>query len=80
MAVLCHFSVGGSPPYQLRADELRAIKAGLADRAKMKPYADAFFVSERRTAWCLQNGMGCEGTGFPMPAILIYSATPAASP
>ena len=39
---------GLSTTHPLRADELRAIKAWLADRAKMKPATDSFFVSERR--------------------------------
>jgi len=39
---------GLSTTHPLRADELRAIKAWLADRAKMKPDTDSFFVSERR--------------------------------
>ena len=39
---------GLSTSHPLRADELRAIKAWLADRAKMRPDTDAFFVSERR--------------------------------
>ncbi|MHC1713572.1 MAG: tyrosine-type recombinase/integrase [Solidesulfovibrio sp.] len=57
----------------LRADELRAIKAWLSDRAKMKPEADAFFVSERRaalsrkTAWLLIRKYG-EVAGLPLPA------------
>jgi len=44
-----------TPP--LRGDELRAIKAWLGERARMKPETDAFFLSERRsplsrkTAW-----------------------------
>jgi type 1 fimbriae regulatory protein FimB len=48
---------GLSTTHPLRADELRVIKAWLAERAKMKPEGDAFFLSERRrplsrkTAW-----------------------------
>jgi type 1 fimbriae regulatory protein FimB len=41
---------GLSTTQPLRGDELRAIKAWLAVRAKMKPDTDAFFISERRTA------------------------------
>ena len=37
-----------STTHPLRGDELRAIKAWLADRAKMKPDTEAFFLSERR--------------------------------
>src|SRR5216684_9271554 len=39
---------GLSTTHPLRGDELRAIKAWLTERAKMKPDTDAFFVSERR--------------------------------
>ena len=39
---------GLSTTHPLRGDELRAIKAWLTERAKMKPKTDAFFVSERR--------------------------------
>src|SRR5438132_12002080 len=48
---------GLSTTHPLRGDEIRAIKAWLADRARMKPKTDAFFISERRsplsrkTAW-----------------------------
>ena len=48
---------GLSTAHPLRPDEIRAIKAWLAKRAKMKLATDAFFVSERRgplnrkTAW-----------------------------
>jgi type 1 fimbriae regulatory protein FimB len=41
---------GLSTTHPLRGDELRAIKAWLSERAKMKPETDAFFISERRTA------------------------------
>lgn len=43
--------------HPLRADELRAIRAWLVERKRMRPDNDAFFVSERRgplnrrTAW-----------------------------
>jgi type 1 fimbriae regulatory protein FimB len=39
---------GLSTTHPLRSDELRAIKAWLAERARMKPETDAFFISERR--------------------------------
>lgn len=64
---------GLSTTHPLRADELRAIKAWLADRAKMKPDTDAFFVSERRgplsrkTAWLVVRRYG-EAAGLPLPA------------
>ena len=41
---------GLSTTQPLRGDELRAIKAWLAVRAKMKPVTDTFFISERRKA------------------------------
>jgi len=50
---------GLSTTHPLRGDELRVIKAWLADRAKMQPETEAFFVSERRgplsrkTAWVM---------------------------
>src|SRR5688500_19332883 len=50
---------GLSTTHPLRGDEIRAIKAWLADRARMKPETDAFFISERRrqlsrkTAWLM---------------------------
>lgn len=40
---------GLSTTHPLRSDEIRLIKAWLAERAKMKPETDAFFISERRT-------------------------------
>jgi type 1 fimbriae regulatory protein FimB len=50
---------GLSTTHPLRGDEIRAIKVWLADRARMKPETDAFFISERRsplsrkTAWLM---------------------------
>jgi len=64
---------GLSTTHPLRADELRAIKAWLADRGKMKPDTDSFFVSERRgplsrkTAWLAIRKYG-EAAGLPLPA------------
>jgi type 1 fimbriae regulatory protein FimB len=55
---------GLSTTQPLRDDELRAIKAWLAVRAKMKPDTDAFFISERRkalsrkTVWILMRTYG----------------------
>jgi len=55
---------GLSTTHPLRSDELRAIKAWLADRATMKPDTDAFFISERRstssrkTAWLMIRDYG----------------------
>jgi type 1 fimbriae regulatory protein FimB len=50
---------GLSTTHPLRGDEIRAITVWLADRARMKPETDAFFLSERRrplsrkTAWLM---------------------------
>jgi type 1 fimbriae regulatory protein FimB len=55
---------GLSTTHPLRGDELRLIKAWLAERAKMKPETDAFFISERRgplsrkTAWVMIRDYG----------------------
>jgi type 1 fimbriae regulatory protein FimB len=64
---------GLSTTQPLRANEIKAIKAWLADRAKMKPQTDAFFVSERRgplgrkTAWLAIRNYG-ELAGLPLAA------------
>ena len=64
---------GLSTTHPLRGDELRAIKAWLADRARMKPDTDAFFISERRsplsrkTAWLAIRTYG-ERAGLPVEA------------
>src|SRR3989442_1729353 len=50
---------GLSTTYPLKPDEIRAIKARLAECAKMEPNTEVFFVSERRgplsreTAWLM---------------------------
>ena len=55
---------GPSTAHPLRLDETRAIKAWLAERMRMKPETDAFFVSERRgplsrkTAWLAIHAYG----------------------
>jgi type 1 fimbriae regulatory protein FimB len=55
---------GLSTTHPLRGDELRAIKAWLAVRARMQPETNAFFVSERRgplsrkTAWVMIRDYG----------------------
>jgi type 1 fimbriae regulatory protein FimB len=72
-----------TPP--LRADELRAIKAWLTDRAKMKPDTDAFFVSERRGPLSrrqhgLRSATMARWPASPCPRIRTCSATLAASP
>jgi len=64
---------GLSTIHPLRVDEIRAIKAWLIARAKMKPETETFFVSERRsplsrkTAWLAIRTYG-ERAGLPMPA------------
>jgi len=64
---------GLSTTHPLRGDELKAIKAWLADRARMKPETDAFFISERRsplsrtTAWVMIRHYG-ERAGLPVDA------------
>jgi type 1 fimbriae regulatory protein FimB len=64
---------GLSTTHPLRGDELKAIKAWLADRATMKPQTDAFFISERRgplsrkTAWLAIRTYG-ERAGLPVEA------------
>ena len=55
---------GLSTTHPLRGDELRVIKAWLAERAKMQPETDTFFISERRgplsrkTAWVMIRDYG----------------------
>src|SRR5438128_1799472 len=64
---------GLSTTHPLRGDELKAIKAWLAIRAKMKPKMDAFFISERRgplsrkTAWVMIRDYG-EQAGLSVDA------------
>jgi type 1 fimbriae regulatory protein FimB len=65
---------GLSTTHPLRTDEIRTIKAWLADRAKMKPETDAFFVSARRgplsrkTAWLAIHNYGeLAGLGVTPP-------------
>ncbi len=64
---------GLSTTHPLRADELRALRAWLAERARMKPHTKALFVSERRqplsrkTAWVLIRHYG-EAAGLALPA------------
>jgi type 1 fimbriae regulatory protein FimB len=63
---------GLSTTHPLRPDEVRAIRAWLAIRSRMRPDTDAFFLSERRrelsrkTAWFLIRGLG-EKAGLPLP-------------
>ena len=64
---------GLSTTQPLRLEELRAIKAWLAERKAMQPATEAFFVSERRgplsrkTAWLAVRKYG-EWAGLPLPA------------
>jgi type 1 fimbriae regulatory protein FimB len=64
---------GLSTTQPLRADELRAVRAWLTIRARLKPETDAFFISERRTmlsrktAWHAIRGYG-EAAGLAVPA------------
>jgi integrase len=54
---VARLKAGLSTTHPLRSDELRVSKIWLAERAKMKPETDAFFINERRgplsrkTAW-----------------------------
>jgi len=64
---------GLSTTHPLRGDELRAIKSWLADRVRMHPDTDAFFISERRkplsrkTAWLMIRDYG-RLAGLPVAA------------
>lgn len=64
---------GLSTTQPLRTEEVRAVKAWLVERKRMKPETDAFFVSERlsqlnrRTAWSAIRRYG-ELAGLPLEA------------
>ena len=64
---------GLSTTHPLWGDEIRAIEVWLADRARMKPGTDAFFLSERRsplsrkTAWLMLRDYG-QLAGLPVEA------------
>jgi type 1 fimbriae regulatory protein FimB len=64
---------GLSTTHPLKGDELRAIKAWLKERARMKPETDAFFLSRRhgplsrKTAWKMIRHYG-ELAGLPVDA------------
>jgi len=64
---------GLSTTQPLRTEEVRAVKAWLVERKRMKPDTDAFFVSERlnqlnrRTAWSAIRRYG-ELAGLPLEA------------
>jgi type 1 fimbriae regulatory protein FimB len=61
---VARLKAGLSTTHPLRGDELRMIKAWLAERARMQPDTDAFFISERRgplsrkTAWLMIRDYG----------------------
>ena len=64
---------GLSTTHPLKPDEIRFIKSWLAERARMKPQTDAFFVSERRkplsrvTVWTFMRRYG-ELADLSLPA------------
>jgi type 1 fimbriae regulatory protein FimB len=64
---------GLSTTHPLRANEIKVIKTWLAERARMKPETDAFFISERRrplsrkTAWLAIREHG-KRAGLPVDA------------
>jgi type 1 fimbriae regulatory protein FimB len=64
---------GLSTTHPLQGNEIRAIRAWLADRARMKPKTAAFFINERRTslscktAWLSIHTYG-ERAGLSLPA------------
>jgi len=70
---VARLKAGLSTTHPLRGDELRVIKTWLAERAKMKPETDAFFISERRkplsrkTAWVMIRDYGRDA-GLPIDA------------
>jgi type 1 fimbriae regulatory protein FimB len=70
---VARLKAGLSTTHPLRGDELRVIKPWLAERARMKPDTDAFFVSERRgplsrkTAWLFIRDYG-RRAGLPLAA------------
>ena len=61
---VARLKAGLSTTHPLRGDELKAIRAWLAIRARMEPETDAFFISERRgllsrkTAWVMIRHYG----------------------
>lgn len=61
---VARLKAGLSTTHPLRGDELRMMKLWLAERARMKPDTDAFFISERRgplsrkTAWLMIRDYG----------------------
>ena len=65
---------GLSTTHPLRGDELRVLRAWLAERAKMKPETKALFVSERRgplsrkTAWAAIRDYGRGRAGDCRPS------------
>ena len=51
---------GLSTTHPIRPDEIKAIKAWLAIRTKMKAETDDFFLSNRRGALSRKNGLACD--------------------
>jgi type 1 fimbriae regulatory protein FimB len=64
---------GLSTTHPLRTNEIKIVKTWLAERARMKPETDAFFISERRgplsrkTVWCMISRYG-KLAGLPVDA------------
>ena len=73
MLHVARLKAGLSTTHLLRGDEIRAVKAWLAIRAKMKSRTDAFFLSERRsplsrqTTWVTMRRYGARA-GLSLPA------------
>jgi type 1 fimbriae regulatory protein FimB len=69
---------GLSTTHPLRGDELRVMKIWLAERTKMQPETDAFFISERRgplsrkTAWVMIRDYGKQAD-LPIAAHPVWS-------
>jgi len=70
---------GLSTTHPFRGDEIRAIKTWLAERARMKPETDAFFISERhsplsrKTAWLMIRDYS-RLAGLPVEAHPVHAA------
>ena len=73
MLHIARLKQGLSTAHPLRPDEIRAIKAWLAERTKMELNTEAFFMSERygplsrKTAWWMVGRYG-ELAGLPVEA------------
>ena len=77
---------GLNTTHPLRSDEIRAVKSWLAERRKMKPETDDFFISQqrgplsRKTVWLAIRHYGELADLCPCPPIRTCCATLAASP